>query len=245
MGLKLSELRKCVGALKLTRRTNDLTIDLFFLTRGLKPSILWDYGTTQPQLLARLGGLIGGDIIIMVLGSDYLISYKTRLQTLLNSFPVNPPVLLDVSESLATPVLASREALDNTRLMVQSVQQQIVASNDELVVEIAVEDSWNLTTLFGILLGFPVVYYYDTSGGNCLGNLDLAVWRVGGTWAKVASSWPVSFSVPCELEEVVERRVRLWWEGVGEGKEWGINYEKEDLIIITETDIANMPFLAL
>ena len=181
MSLKLSEIRKCVGSLKLTKRVKDLTIDLYFLTCGLKPSILWDYGRTEPEKLARLGALLGGDLIILELGCDHLISFKTRLVNLLNSYHLNPPSLIDVSENLANPVVADSEALDNTLLMVESVQNQIVATKDSVTVKIAVQECWNLSTLFGILLGFPVVYYYDTSAGNCLGNRDLAVWRVGGT----------------------------------------------------------------
>ena len=91
MSLKLSELRKSVGSLKLSKRPNDLTIDLYFLTSGLKPSILWDYGSTEPEKLSSLGALLGGDLIILVLGCDYLISYKTRLETLLDNYHTQPP----------------------------------------------------------------------------------------------------------------------------------------------------------
>ena len=43
------------------------------------------------------------------------------------------------------------------------------------VIEINLESNWNGCSLFGVLLGFPCVYTYDTNCGdkNCLSYLEL------------------------------------------------------------------------
>ena len=72
---------------------------------------------------------------------------------------------------------------------------------DIIIGDIIVGNGINLTTMFGLLLCYPVVYYYDTNiEGNCLSNRDLTVFSMG--YNKL---WPSCFSVPENLPTAIKQ----------------------------------------
>ena len=225
---------------KLTKRVDEFSIDLYFLTKGLKPTILWDFGKVDIEKLSSLRSLLGKDLVIVEVVCDYFICFKSSLVTLLNNCLLNLPVLIDVSETLSAPVEAADDVRNMVTTMVESFLGQVTGQVDDSLHVIDIQQSWNLSTLFGLLLGFPVVYYFDPSGDNCLSNRDLTIWRVGSGHA-----WPVSFSVPTELEQVVENKVKQWWEQLGQSKEWSKDFHMGELVIVSKKCSVNMPVVVL
>jgi len=236
-------IRSTVTKLKLTKRTNQLSCDLYFLLNGLKPSILWDFGRPDTDKLSGLQILFEQKLVILNLGEDVLIGLRPTIECLLEQFHVNPPVILDISEHVEYPAEVNREVLDEVGRMVSGVYEQVKCEST-VNVNVTINDAWNLSTLFGIMLGFPVVYYFSGSGGNCLDNKDLAVWKVGGSWGTY-QAWPVSFSVPVEWEKKLGDRVSRWWEVVGMCNEWGGNFQLGELLISSKKDVVNMPSVTL
>ena len=72
-------------------------------------------------------------------------------------------------------------------------------------------DGANGTTIFGLLLGYPVVYWFseDGGGGTCLDGRDLVVCRVKCD-SEMDDVGGISFSYPECLSGVLEAGVRQW-----------------------------------
>ena len=84
--------------------------------------------------------------------------------------------------------------------------KEVETDLDEQVLRIDVNSSWNICTIFGFLLGFPVVYYFDIkNANNCLNNQDLIVYKVG-----VNNFSPISFSIPRILEPECKDVLDSW-----------------------------------
>lgn len=175
-----------------SRRSHEVAINLFLLTHRRKPSLLLDFCEFAGSGLDRVcRDVLGQDGIILSLDLDHFIASRPRLVAHLDAVLEHPPVFLDVSGSnlqarLCVPTVKS-EILDSVR----ALRCRIVKSAEMLVcVERA--EGWNLSTLFGILLGYPLVYWFSSlQDENCLSGEDLTVFSV-----VCESSTPVSFSIP-------------------------------------------------
>ena len=62
----------------------------------------------------------------------------------------------------------------NLEEMLKTTAKKLQSNSDD-VIDINLEPNWNGCSLFGILLGFPCVYYYDveSSDQNCLSYAQL------------------------------------------------------------------------
>ena len=97
------------------------------------------------------------------------------------------------------------------------------------MIEINIGDDINVTTMFGLFLSYPVVYYYDSNlEGNCLSNTDLTVYKIGSN-----NLWPVSFSVPTKL--LPQTNIPKWLDN--------LRTSFSDLDIKSES--VNLPFVAM
>ena len=90
----------------------------------------------------------------------------------------------------------------------------LIAQAQHTLVTVQMEPGWNLCSVFGMLLGFPVVYYTDTEEGNCLSNVDLTLYRV---LTDHCSSSLTSFSVPSTLESEASDKISVWESAVCRG----------------------------
>ena len=98
--------------------------------------------------------------------------------------------------------------------MARTIVLEKLQSSEESVdvIEIQLEPNWNGCSLFGVLLGFPCVYTYDTNNGenNCLSYLDL-VQIQGFQYNKPVASFTVPQQIYDEypiLKEAIEN-----WKG--------------------------------
>ena len=240
MDYTLQQFYEFITSIRMTKRIEDFSMNLYFLKRGLKPSILWDFGKVNVEKLCGLKSLMGPDLLILdVASSDYFICLKSSLLKTLEKCLSNPPLFIDASEALEKPEEAGTDVSNLLIRMVQCVLEQINNQSDNFL-SISVDKSWNLSSLFGILLGFPVVYYYDIIGDNCLGNLDLTVWSVGSGQVN-----PVSFSSPANMEGMMVDRVARWWGDMVGDKEWGADCQIGELNVCSKKTVVNMPVVVL
>jgi len=233
-----------VKSLVSRKKISELSVDLIFLINNLKPCILWDYNQADPNELLKLNELFGKDLIILVIGLDCVITFAERLKNSLNNFLASTPNFIDASAALNSPQVVSYSKVKHVKEMVQSVLAQLDIKEHASILEVSLSENWNLSTLFGILLGFPVIYYYDNFGDNCLSNINLNVWKVGCKWTSIMV-WPISFSVPCDVEELFKTEIENWWNRVGCLNKWGHPFQLGGLQIISASEIVNMSSVVL
>ncbi|XP_071495113.1 UPF0739 protein C1orf74 homolog [Diadema antillarum] len=83
-------------------------------------------------------------------------------------------LLVDVTGALEKPKIASQEDISNFALAARDVVFQVERDSGD-VVNLSCSE-WNLTTVFGLLLGYPVLYWYEVDvHGNCLSYTPLCV----------------------------------------------------------------------
>ena len=216
-------LHTAVSSLRLTRRPALLSHCLHHLATGVKPCLLWDLGgNNTPTSLLSLQAVLGPQrLVVLSLAGDLLLAYRSTLQSHLSHLLEQPPVLVDCSAGLAGPVVAEAGVTASLVTWLASIQRQLISSQRDTV-EIETQQvifslfgfltpadwqDWNLTTVFGAVLGYPAVYYTSPEAGedNCLTDLPLAVYRLGDF-----SPAPTSFSVPLVLESQLGAWLEAW-----------------------------------
>ena len=86
-------------------------------------------------------------------------------------------------------------------------------SNSDDVIDINLEQNWNGCSLFGILLGFPCVYYYDveSSDQNCLSYAQL-IQIQGFQYDRVVASFTVPKVIYDNSDSNVNQIIEKWRE---------------------------------
>ena len=166
------------------RRAQELNHDLFCVHLGLKPSLLFDIGAVTSQalqdLLERLRTLclITERLCILNVGEDVMICNIQLLKSHLNSVLGEGgllPKVVDISKNLKKPQLLN--CVDSKKLLSRIVSLVLELLSDrngdqknginhtDIVTFRPLRDV-NVTTLFGLCLGYPVIYYFDNTDGN-------------------------------------------------------------------------------
>ena len=201
--LSLAEVEENVSRLRLSKKYKELSVNIFFLLRNLKPGVLWDFGKVDIQKLLGLKCIIS-DLLIIVLGVDIFITSKTVILQSLTKISDEPPYFINIGRTLKQPEPASSDVVRNQTSFVSYVLI-LISEATEHVVTVELRSEWNLCSVFGILLGFPVVYYSDQEEGNCLAGQDLVLYKV-----RTDLCSPTSFSVPADLEPQATVQISGW-----------------------------------
>ena len=221
------EIESSLQRLKISRRWKELALNLSFICRGIKPGVLWDLGNVDIPRLLELR-IILQDIFVLDISGDFFLSSRKCFNKHYQKLESNFPTVIDISKNLPEPGLATVESEQKVRNDFRYLLSQINDS-DEDVIDMNIGDGINVTTMFGLLLDYPVVYYYDTNKeGNCLANRDLTVYKIGST-----NLWPISFSVPTNL--LPQTNIPEWLDN--------LRTSFSDLDIKSES--VNLPFVAM
>ena len=103
--------------------------------------------------------------------------------------------------------------------MIQNISEQLeytlTETSDTTIKDIKIHSDWNITTIFGILLDYPVVYWYGdmVDAKTCLSHKDLINYQIINTFTANNSveRTVYSFTIPaCVINESLERSVDLW-----------------------------------
>lgn len=213
---------------KRLKNISDISINLIALIVGLKPSVLWDFCFADVEKLKALLKLAFEEethkLGIVQVNGDLFVCELAALVRHLKHSVQKPPVIVDVSKENPSACLANCGTVNKVQEMTNSVIEQLqeLGQSKELaVVELKIDLSWNITTLYGLLLGFPVLYWFNhlQSSDNCLSCQDLQVHSIEVISDKFSGS-PTSFSVPLSLSSLTEKAVLTWWEELSLCKNW-------------------------
>ena len=100
----------------------------------------------------------------------------------------------------------------NLEEMLKTTSKRLKSNSDD-VIDINLEPNWNGCSLFGILLGFPCVYYYDveSSDQNCLSYAQL-IQIQGFQYDRVVASFTVPKVIYDNSDSNVNQIIENWRE---------------------------------
>lgn len=202
---------------QLTRKWNSavtgLATQIFFVECGIKTGFIWDIGpsidsTTIVKIMSALrqSKLVSHNLRILQIVDDFCI---VNIQSYLN-INLNDVTFVNVTSTLLQPQIC--DLLELTPL-VTALNRQIkdFCNSEELFREVLIDSSLCIPTLFGLVAGFPIIYYYDplVSDQNCLANVSLRIHQV---WFRNET---LLFSVSCPVKLIDEnnnfqRKIELW-----------------------------------
>lgn len=170
-----------------------------------KRAFLFDCGAVDVEKIVdvvtelKAQNLISKDISIVIVKEDvFILNIRKFLRE-------NCHVSVDISGRLEKPRVVEDAGRNNE--MFSDIDMQIKAGRDESLFELSISDDWCIPTVFGYLIGYPVLYCQDDDN-NCLGFIDLKVFRV-----IARDETLISFSVPLELyvtNKDIRDKVTAW-----------------------------------
>lgn len=133
-----------------------LTVD-----NGLKPSFLWDFGPSVPSSVLsaflkalKKSKLITLKISLVILKEDFFIANPNLVLQMLNG----ERLYVNVSDSLPKPI--SFERNERITKMIKFLKSELNNfENDEWKLDVG--ENFCVPTLFGLLLNYPVIYFYE------------------------------------------------------------------------------------
>ena len=140
----------------------EISLNLYMLCTRRKPSLLLDFCRFENSGLDKAClNAVGDGAFILKLDLDYFVFNKTILVSHLHRLLTeNTSVYIDISSSNPSPVLCSSTIVTQINSSVEQVLLNLEKSKNSFLY-LENTESWNLSTLFGVLLGFPVVYWYS------------------------------------------------------------------------------------
>jgi hypothetical protein len=141
---------------------------------------------------------ISKEIKIVALKEDFFILNTKKFQHKTNH------VIIDASGRLKKPEI--KESLE-VQEMLDDIRSQIIAKQDELMINLDMKETWSGPTIFGYLINYPILYFVDDDE-NCLSLIDLKVHQI-----KIKDEILISFSVPSEIHDnnlIVKQAISSW-----------------------------------
>uniref|UniRef100_A0A8C3WPW0 Chromosome 1 open reading frame 74 n=1 Tax=Catagonus wagneri TaxID=51154 RepID=A0A8C3WPW0_9CETA len=197
--------------------------EVLAVARGLKPALLYDCNCAGPaELQSYLEQLQGlgfptRGLHILEIGEDSLIVSPEHVCRHLEQVLLGTMAFVDVSGSQPHPSICSVDHLQDLKALVAEIIAHLQGLQTDLSLAVTRSrlrsSDWNLCTVFGILLGYPVPYTFHVSqgGDNCLALTPLRVFTARISWQR--SRPPVllySFSVPESLFPALRDILDTW-----------------------------------
>ena len=236
-------IKACLGK-PCARQYRRIAFDVICVDKGIRQAFLFDYASLTPETLQQFSDnifanhLVQTNLTVVGVGDDvFIVNINLLLKKLQHA---NDNVrLIDVSGHLRDPSLFDVKrstCLVNTMLNILGTQLQPESGTERntsksRVVHLALPDDINQTTMFGFMLEYPLLYWYDTcSDQNCLDMVPLHVCKLTATMNssddaehhkpcgnRSSASEPhivSSFSFPEAVYRDVENLVKQWYENM-------------------------------
>ncbi|KAL7028776.1 hypothetical protein ACKWTF_005991 [Chironomus riparius] len=159
----------------------------------LKNSFLYDCGNVdvasikQVLNVLRQRRLISSDITVVTLSQDILILNVKKILERENS----SKFVIDVSGSNDKPMLVPQDKMNSFNVMFEEIRKQLKLNNYDIISD----DNWCITSIFGYLINYPVLYYLPNNiDSNCLSHIDLKVFQI-----LLNDDIVISFSIPLDI----------------------------------------------
>ncbi len=223
-------------ARKWSSSVTTLATQIFFVERGLKAGFIWDVG---PR--------IGSESIIKIMSElrqSKLVSDNLKILRIVDDFCIinvqsycninmNDVTFVNVTHTLLEPRLCDLIELGP---FIHNFNQQIkeFQNSSELIRDIKIDNSFCIPTLFGLVAGFPIIYYYDplvSVDQNCLANVLLRIHQV---WYRNET---LVFSVSCPAKLIDENesfkgKIELWRDSFKRDKDFVCKTMEETLSVV-------------
>lgn len=207
--------RKClsVGRKSLSLpQSLDLAAQVTAVDLGLKPALLYDSnGAGADKVQQYLScvqslRLVSDNLVVLDLnGNTVIVNPEAVRSNVERVFCDGGVAVIDVRHSLKKPIVVDHH---NRQIKTMTTElllflEQLRVGGKPLYAGNKPED-WNLCTVFGLLLGYPVTYWFDQTKSfeNCLAMTPLVVTTASASWQKETSRHRCglySFSVPAAL----------------------------------------------
>ncbi|KAK5872523.1 hypothetical protein PBY51_013214 [Eleginops maclovinus] len=221
--------RKCLSAGRKSlsvHQSLDLASQVLAVDLGLKPALLYDSnGAGADQVQQYLSSLQSSQLVSKALltldlnGNTLIVNpltVRSKVEQIIHDKNV---AVIDVCHSLEKPTIADphrgelRSLTHDLLLLLKRLEQLKEAEKPHYVEE--KPEEWNLCTVFGMLLGFPITYWFDQTKSfeNCLSLTPLMVTAASATWQADSSGHRCclySFSVPAALLQAVQSSLENW-----------------------------------
>ncbi|XP_040889108.1 UPF0739 protein C1orf74 homolog [Toxotes jaculatrix] len=210
----------------------DLAAQVSAVDLGLKPALLYDSNSASSeqvqQYLSSLQSsqLVSKSLLTLDLNGNTLIvnpvTVGSNLEQVLHDSVV---AMINVCHSLEKPTITDL-LRGELKSMIQDLLhllrrfEQLTEAEKPLYVGGKCEE-WNLCTVFGLLLGYPVTYWFDQTKSfeNCLSMTPLMVTTAAATWQADTTDHRCclySFSIPAVLLEETQSNLEHWGLGLKE-----------------------------
>ncbi|XP_031548788.1 UPF0739 protein C1orf74 homolog [Actinia tenebrosa] len=267
-----SKMRKHLGK-PFQKHYDSLMMDIILICIGLKPSLLFDYCFIDPIKVVHLledlhkSGMTTLVLDVVVLGQDFFITdINVLLKAMNKNLKLKSFSLIDVTGNLEQP-RAVTEEIETTvcrqigDLLIQLDQKShLPGIPEEHFYNVDLQEEWNLSTMFGFLLCYPVIYWFDSKyQSNCLSLVPLLLHRAylklplhvnydlfktfeefANKLLKKANPRDLkilySFSFPEQLNSVVEIHVQNWIKYV-QKKSLAVELGVNDPVVFDRTHV--------
>ncbi|XP_046367993.2 UPF0739 protein C1orf74 homolog [Haliotis rufescens] len=237
---------------KHVKKWREMTVDILVVDSGFKPGLLWDYGKPNvegmEQLLkkAKQNCLLKNTLTVVTIEMDMLILNLDSLKGDHSVSCLDDMKVVNVSSQLQQP-----EAMDDKTGLQTTFQEYKDMATDGKNMTCLQENMFNPSSLFGLLLGFPVIYWYsmkENASTNCLSCQPLTVYKVVGCChdnvrdhLKLPSHTVYSFSVPECVLSTYSQHIRHWFQKLVEAGRWVMWFDDVKL----EVDTVTLPSVCL
>lgn len=200
----------------------DLAAQVSAVDLGLKPAVLYDSNGADAdrvqQYLSSLqfSRLVSESLLTLDLNGNVLIVNPAAVRSQAEQLVGCNVALIDVSHSLEKPNIADplREELKSFTCDFLLLLGELDDAEKPLYVGERAE-GWNLCTTFGLLLGYPVSYWFDQTKSfeNCLSMTPLSITTASASWQEDGTGQKhrlYSFSVPAALLQETRPHLENW-----------------------------------
>ncbi|XP_076615058.1 UPF0739 protein C1orf74 homolog [Chaetodon auriga] len=221
--------RKCLSAGRKplsVPQSLDLAAQVSAVDLGLKPALLYDSNSASADQVQRYlsslqsSQLVSKSLLTLDLNGNALVVNPVAVRSSVEQlFHDSSVAVIDVCHSLEKPTITDplraelRSTTHDLLLLLRGLEQLKEAEKPHYVGEKA--ENWNLCTVFGLLLGFPVTYWFDQTKSfeNCLAMTPLMVTTASATWQADSAGHRCclySFSVPAGLLQETQSILENW-----------------------------------
>lgn len=210
-----------------------LATHIFYVECGIKTGFIWDVG--PPIDLASIIKIMT-DLI-----RTNLISHHLRVLRILDDFCIlniqsylninlDDITFVNITSTLSQPQICSFSVLTP---FIAAFNQQIknFQISEEILLDVVTDNSVCIPTLFGLVAGFPIIYYYDplVSDKNCLANIPLNIYQI---WFR---NEILLFSVSCPLKLIeinLKNKIEQWKGSVLRNNDLVLKIFQETLSVV-------------
>ena len=213
------QIRKYFGK-QCVKHAEKLALDVLLVDVALKTSFLLDYTCVDANtvhdfaLSIKKEELVKNELTVIIVDDDVFICNFQMLED-----SIQNRIVVNVAASLAQPAVLNERLADGIltaiRFEIDKYIEDFKDKRECSVLDLKFSSSVNRTTVFGYLLDYPVLYWYDNDVENCLSmvpliNVKVAA-EIGDDDFNLKDHLAWSFSYPDCFQQTLSSRISTWF----------------------------------